>query len=443
MNSVSVLAFALILIHDVAYASQVKATQSNLTSVTPKPTPVATASPAQLKFSPTVKRDATQKNNSSVARAAKSDWGKIQNDTVSTMLHSMRERNESAKIKPYASLQPTPYEMSRKISTKGNGVGKFSKSEREGKSFVRSVGTERMIATITLESMNSATLLQNGVKVAQILDGNTSITTVCEVEAGDVIGVVAQGGGIGYFGVALSVHIKGACYATGSGQFRIRQAFGDKSWTKPGFNACAWDRPVPVGANHIGAVQRLSCHYCSERAAFVWGENCSPRTATFVRFAVGGDQCDNGSRSNSTSPGNSSGASIAPAPTASSDSAEEGSRRRKNRKKRHEVENESDDEDGKGRCRCRQAVGGNGGICYMFTGAVGRVQGQWKQVCEKRQCFISYECVDDGSYSHWCMWKIAKFRVLPIADGAVQAGRMFCRKVRLPVPQLFLIPYTS
>lgn len=444
MKFVSIVAFVLISFHCVVSTDQTNATITDRSSSAPGPTPTATETPARLAISPAVKSQAKQNPSPSTGKQSNmSDRLEQSNSTLSVDSKSMSRKKKSnvTRIEPHVSSQPTPHTVSRNIS------GEVREDIFEGGQIDgghdRNTAGDKMMATITLESASSATLLKNGVKIIHLPASNLSVTTVCEVQPGDVIGVVSQGDGPDHFGVALSVQVNGTCYANDGNHFRARQAFGDKEWTKPGFNACAWHRAVSVDANSALSSNGLSCNYCAKKATFIWGKNCSPRTATFFRFVVGGDMCDDKNGQDSGKGKNRSNPSAHPKPTPSLENRKRKEKVGDNGEKEQKVVDQSDEDDGKGRCKCRQLANKSGGMCYMFTGAEGRVHGRWRRVCHKRQCFASYECVYDGSYSHWCMWKIAKYRIVPIADGAVHAGRTFCRKARLPVPQLFLVPYTS
>lgn len=435
----------LISIHCVVSTDRTNATITDRSSIAPGPTPTATETPVRLAFSPAVKSTQTKNNPSPSTgkHSNMSDQLERLNSTLSVGSEPMSRKKKSngTRIEPHVSSQPTPHAVSRNISREvreRNSEGGQIDGEHG-----RDTAGDKMMATITLESASSATLLKNGVKMIHLPASNMTVTSVCEVQHGDVIGIVSQGDGPDHFGVALSVQVNGTCYASDSNYFRARQAFGDKLWTKPDFNACAWHRAVPVDVNPGLSSLGLLCNQCAKKAKFIWGKNCSPRTATFIRFVVGGDMCDGKHDQDSGKNKNRFNPSAQPKPTPSLENRKRKGKEGDRGEKEQKVVNQSDEDDGKGRCKCRQMADKSGGMCYMFTGAVGRVHGRWRRVCQKRQCFASYECVYDGSYSHWCMWKIAKYRVVPIADGSVHAGRTFCRKARLPVPQLFLVPYTS
>lgn len=427
MKFVSIVTVVLFAVHNVSCAEQTNMTSGSRISIAPRPTPTTTATPKPQDFSPAVKRGQVKNNSSSSTgkQMRKSDQLKGSNKTLSVRLDSSSKKFEGTKLKPDASLQRMPHAIARNVSTKEGVRGKGIEVREVVGDYAGDAANNTKMAKITLESASSATLLKNGVKIIHLPDSIMTVTTMQEVRYGDVIAVVSQGGGPDHFGVALSVQINGTCYASGNDHFRVRQAFGDQAWTTPGFNACMWHYPVPVHRNPVSSSQQLLCGSCASKASFIWGKNSSPRAATFIRFVVGGETCGNGN--------SSSNASAKPTPSPSQQSEE----------KNPKIIDQNDDNDGKGRCKCRQLPDEGAGMCYMFTGAVGRVHGRWRRVCEKRQCFASFECVYDGSYSHWCMWKIARFQVQPIADEPVHAGRTFCRNARLPVPRLFLVPYSS
>lgn len=135
----------------------------------------------------------------------------------------------------------------------------------------------------------SSQLYLNGRIMEDVRDVRRTAMFDTELNQGDVISIIARGGGQSFYGAIAAV----GPYLTGHHRWRAIRAEGSayerEGWMESGFDACGW--PLAVGVPQIGLLGKGRAAYFPywTGALYTWAKDATGDDSVFLRFELGED----------------------------------------------------------------------------------------------------------------------------------------------------------
>lgn len=151
---------------------------------------------------------------------------------------------------------------------------------------------------ITFAASTSGALIVNGRHRGQVRTWTDIHRVALNLRTGDVIGMIVANDCAAFFGGIVDVESDGRHVVTGMTAWKARRAFTAKEgryelfWATKEASSCDWDVAVARLGQHgriVGKAQGFPYWF---GARYVWAKGAGPRGRVFLRYVVGGEECE-------------------------------------------------------------------------------------------------------------------------------------------------------